>query len=221
MESRHCGRSELVTPLSLFRRDRLGARYDRGWRQYLSLDQTQRLVTELASLTALHADAPRPHPAVCRAPAAAEQSPLLSFRHNVFSLTGRDVVSVPGGADYYGSTTPVLAVIQSTLAALSAMLVYWALCPGQTLQKSSVAIVGLNNPVPRPDRGPQRPSVPRCRRLNRPGHRPASWRKPLRRQAFRPPGGETGRLGRCQYPRRRSRRPLGRKRRHWDTTPLT
>ena len=38
-------------------------------RRYLSLDEGERFVGDLASLTALHADAPLPHPTVCRDPA--------------------------------------------------------------------------------------------------------------------------------------------------------
>jgi uncharacterized protein len=37
-------------------------------RRYLSLDEARRFVADLASVTALSADAPLPHPAVCRDP---------------------------------------------------------------------------------------------------------------------------------------------------------
>jgi len=38
-------------------------------RRYLSVDEAQRFVGDLASVTAVTADAPLPHPAVCRDPA--------------------------------------------------------------------------------------------------------------------------------------------------------
>jgi len=38
-------------------------------RRYLSLDEAERFVVDLASQTALGTDAPKPHPAICRDPA--------------------------------------------------------------------------------------------------------------------------------------------------------
>jgi uncharacterized protein len=59
------GRIELVSSPSLLAeitsvlaRERL--------RRYLSLDEAERFVADLASQTALSTDAPRPHPAICR-----------------------------------------------------------------------------------------------------------------------------------------------------------
>ena len=62
------GRVELVTSPALLAE--IGAVLARPrMRRYLSLDEADRFVGDLASLTALHADAPLPHPAVCRDPA--------------------------------------------------------------------------------------------------------------------------------------------------------
>ena len=59
------GRVELVTSPHLLAE--IGAVLARPrMRRYLSLDEAERFVGDLASLTALHADAPLPHPAVCR-----------------------------------------------------------------------------------------------------------------------------------------------------------
>ena len=59
------GRVELVTSPQLLAE--IGAVLARPrMRRYLSLDEAERFVGDLASLTALHADAPLPHPAVCR-----------------------------------------------------------------------------------------------------------------------------------------------------------
>ena len=62
------GRIELVSSPSLLAeitsvltRERL--------RRYLSLDEAERFVADLASQTALSIDAPKPHPAICRDPA--------------------------------------------------------------------------------------------------------------------------------------------------------
>ncbi len=62
------GRIELVSSPSLLAeitsvlaRNRL--------RRYLSLDEAERFVADLASQTALSTDAPRPHPTICRDPA--------------------------------------------------------------------------------------------------------------------------------------------------------
>ena len=41
----------------------------RRLRRYLSLEEAERFVADLASQTALSTDAPQPHPAVCRDPA--------------------------------------------------------------------------------------------------------------------------------------------------------
>ncbi len=38
-------------------------------RRYLSVDEAERFVADLASQTALSTDAPKPHPAICRDPA--------------------------------------------------------------------------------------------------------------------------------------------------------
>jgi putative PIN family toxin of toxin-antitoxin system len=62
------GRIELVTSPQLL--VEIGAVLARPrMRRYLSLEEAERFVGDLASLTALHADAPLPHPAVCRDPA--------------------------------------------------------------------------------------------------------------------------------------------------------
>lgn len=62
------GRIELVTsPALLAEIASVLARL--RMRRYLSLDEAQRFVGDLASVTALIADAPLPHPAVCRDPA--------------------------------------------------------------------------------------------------------------------------------------------------------
>jgi putative PIN family toxin of toxin-antitoxin system len=62
------GRIELVSSPSLLAeitsvlaRERL--------RRYVSLDEAERFVADLASQTALSTDAPKPHPAICRDPA--------------------------------------------------------------------------------------------------------------------------------------------------------
>lgn len=62
------GRIELVSSPSLLAeitsvlaRERL--------RRYLSVDEAERFVADLASQTALSTDAPKPHPAICRDPA--------------------------------------------------------------------------------------------------------------------------------------------------------
>jgi uncharacterized protein len=59
------GRVELVTSPQLLAE--IGSVLARPrMRRYLSLDEAERFVGDLARLTALHADAPLPHPAVCR-----------------------------------------------------------------------------------------------------------------------------------------------------------
>jgi uncharacterized protein len=59
------GRIELVTSPQLLME--IGAVLARPrMRRYLSLDEAERFVGDLGRLTALHADAPLPYPAVCR-----------------------------------------------------------------------------------------------------------------------------------------------------------
>ncbi len=62
------GRIELVSSPSLLA-EIASVLARKRLRRYLSLDEAERFVADLASQTALSTDAPQPHPAICRDPA--------------------------------------------------------------------------------------------------------------------------------------------------------
>jgi putative PIN family toxin of toxin-antitoxin system len=94
------GRIELVTSPGLL--SEIGAVLARPrMRRYLSLDEGERFVSDLASVTVLEADPPGPHPAVCRDPAddylvalaiAADVDVVVSGDLDVLSLVQTDLV---------------------------------------------------------------------------------------------------------------------------------
>jgi putative PIN family toxin of toxin-antitoxin system len=100
------GRIELVTSPGLL--SEIGAVLARPrMRRYLSLDDGERFVSDLASVTILEADPPGPHPAVCRDPAddylvalaiAADADVVVSGDLDVLAIEQTDlVVMTPRG----------------------------------------------------------------------------------------------------------------------------
>jgi putative PIN family toxin of toxin-antitoxin system len=94
------GRIELVTSQGLLLE--IGSVLARPrMRRYLSLDEGERFVSDLAGVTVLEADPPGPHPVVCRDPAddylvalaiAADVDVLVSGDLDVLSLEQTDLV---------------------------------------------------------------------------------------------------------------------------------